>query len=558
MQYPTTHKFIFGVSMKRSVAFVLLASLHALMASANEHHAHGMSNTVWTSRYSGLPHIASTKNPEAQRFFDQGLLLVYAFNHAAAIEAFEQALRLDDSFALAHWGIALAHSANINSPLTAERVGQARAAIALAAGKSPNASRRDREYIQAMQLRYPTSEFDAREQAERNYAQAMKALAQRYPDDATAATLYADALMNLIPWRYWTSTGQPAAETPEIIAALESALRIDPDHLGANHYYIHALEASPFPERALRSAMRLEALGLDTGHLAHMPSHIYLRAGDFDAVVRANALAVQVDRDYLQTVGERGNSYLGYHAHNLEFLVLGHTFRGEFGKALGVADAFNATIDRIVAARPGAELKYVTRISVLLRFARWQDVLALPEPPDSQRIHLTFWRFARASAESALGRSKAAEREHRAFVETRARVNNDAHIGQSPAREIFEIADRVARGRIAVAHGQSAEAISLLREAVALQDALAYDEPPNWYYPVRETLGSVLLRQRRTIEAEHVFREDLRRNPGNARSLFGLAESLKAQQRTDEAALVEARFRRAWAHADQRLSIESL
>jgi tetratricopeptide (TPR) repeat protein len=543
--------------MKRLALLALLPALYSITASANEHLAHRTSSTVWTSRYSGLPHVSSTKNPEAQRFFDQGLLLVYAFNHAAAVEAFEQALRLDESFALAHWGIALAHSANINSPLTAERLGLARSAIALAGEKSPRASRRDREYIEAMQLRYASAEFQAREQAERNYAQAMKELSQRYPDDATAATLHADALMNLIPWKYWTASGEPAAETPEILAALERALKIDPDHLGANHYSIHALEASPFPERAMQSALRLEALGLDTGHLAHMPSHIYLRTGDFDAVVRANSDAVKADRDFLQAVGERGRSYLGYHAHNLEFLALGHTYRGEFAKALEVSDAFNAAIDRIVATRPGAEMKYVARISVLLRFARWQDVLTLPEPPESQRIHLTFWRYARATAESGLGRAKAAQREYRAFVRARAQVKSDAYIGQSPAQEILDIADRVARARIAMAQGKSTEAVSLLREAVAVQDALAYDEPPNWYYPVRETLGSVLLRDGRAVEAEQVFREDMRRNPGNPRSLFGLAESLKAQQRTDEAALVEARFRRAWAHADQQLSPQS-
>jgi tetratricopeptide (TPR) repeat protein len=544
--------------MKRPTVLALLAALSPLMAAANEHLVHGTNGTVWTSRHAGLPHVTSTRSPEAQRFFDQGLLLVYAFNHAAAVEAFEQALQLDDSFALAHWGIALAHSANINSPLTAERLAQARVAISLASEKSAHASRREREYIEAMRLRYPTSEFGAREQVERDYAQAMKALAQRYPDDATAATLYADALMNLIPWQYWTSAGLPAAETPEIISALERALRIDPDHLGAHHYYIHAMEASPFPERALPSALRLEALGLDTGHLAHMPSHIYLRTGDFDAVVRANSLAVKADRDYLQAVGERGYSYFRYHAHNLEFLALGHTYRGEFDQALEVADAFNAAIDRIVATSPGAEQKYVARISVLLRFARWPDVLALSEPPDSQPIHRAFWRYARATAESALGRAKSAQHEHRAFVEARARIKSDAYIGQSLATDIFDIADRVARGRIAVAQGKSAEAVSLLREAVALQDALAYDEPPNWYYPVRETLGSVLLREGRAIEAEHVFREDLRRNPGNARSLFGLAESLKAQQRVDEAALVEARFRRAWAHSSKQLRLESL
>lgn len=535
--------------------FLSLLLLPGTALAQHEHHA-APGGTIWVSRYTGLSHPTATRNTEAQKLFDQGLLLTYAFNHDAAIAVFLRAAALDPGYAMAHWGIALALGANINSPVTADRAARAHAAIERAhALAAINATELDRAYIAAMRLRYTADPKAPREPLDRAYADAMRAIAARYPDDGDAATLYADALMNLNPWRYWTLDGRATADTPEILAALERVLRRDPDHVGANHYYIHAIEASPFPERGLAAAYRLDALGLDTGHLAHMPSHIHLRLGDYDALVRSNERAVEADRSFFDATGKRSGAYPGYFAHNLEFLAVGNSFRGHYGKAIAAADAFNEVIDGIIPRAPRAEHKYTRRMSVLLRFGKWNEILLLPDPGETRPISRAFWHYARGSALAALGETRRAKAEHEALLAARAKVSAETRISQNGAGEILDIAHKTLAGRIAASRKDYAEASRLLREAVTAQDLLAYDEPPNWYYPVRETLGVILLRGGQEKEAEAVFREDLERNPRNPRSLFGLARSLEAQGRREESQRVDAQFDKSWQSADGAINL---
>lgn len=542
-----------GLGGAMSLALALIAPAPAIA----QHEGHGPSpaGAVWTSSYKGLSHPTSTRNVEAQRLFDQGLLLVYAFNHDAAIDCFRKAASVDPGFAMAYWGIALAESANINSPITAERAERAYAALLRAEALASRAGFRDRAYIEALRSRYVADPGAPRGPLDAAYAQAMRALFERYPDDPDAATLYADALMNLTPWFYWDKDGAPRPDTPTILAALEAAMSRDPQHVGANHYYIHALEASPQPWRAMASAARLSDLGLDTGHLAHMPSHIHLRTGDYDAMVRDNEIAVRADLAFFETTGVRDGAYPGYFAHNLEFLVVGNGFRGAYGQAMSAAEKFERVIDGVVARAPHAEHKYTRRMSVPLWFGRWTEVLAIPEPPANRPVSTAFWRYARGIAFAALGDVQAASGERAAFVAAREAIPAGRRVSNNTADELMTIAQELLDGRIAFAEGDVDGGLGLLEQAVAHYDALAYDEPPNWYYPARETLGALLLRAERPADAERVFRADLERNPRNPRSLFGLARSLEAQRRGEEAELVDAQFSRVWAQADTTLDL---
>jgi tetratricopeptide (TPR) repeat protein len=546
-------------SMKvAAFAAVLVGVPSGSHAASLQHEHHRSGAGVWTSRYDGLRHPTSTRVPEAQRLFDQGLLLIYAFNHAAAIQCFKEATALDPAFARAFWGIALAESANINAPVTADRAARAFAAIREAQRLANDLGPRDRAYIDALALRYDPDPDTPRGHLEEAYARAMKDLTARFPDDPDAHTLFADALMNLAPWDYWSKTGEPLNRAEEIVAALRAALSINPHHVGANHYFIHAIEASNDPAQGLPSALRLSSLGLDTGHLAHMPSHIHYRLGDYDAVVAENEKAVEADRAYAATGGDTARSYAGYAAHNLEFLVVGNSLRGNYEQAMRSADAFDEAIRALVARSPSVEYKLARRASVMLLFGRWEEVLALKDPGAAQPFNRAFWHYARGRALAARGKLAAARRERRAFDDARTSVPDSLGIGRSSAGEVFGIAAAELDGRISWAARQPLAAVSHLREAIRRYDAMKYDEPPNWYYPLRETLGGMLVLLGRHKEAEATFREDLALNPRNPRSLFGLAEALRAQARQDEAALVEAQFRRAWKSSDTPMTVEHL
>jgi tetratricopeptide (TPR) repeat protein len=506
-------------------------------------------------------HPVGTTKHQAQRFFDQGLTLMYAFNHDEAARSFRRAAELDPKLAMAWWGVALALGPNYNLPeIDAEQVKAAYAALQKALRLADGAAEPERDYIKALAARYsddPKADGKALLQA---YAKAMRRLAQRYPDDLDAATLFAESAMNLRPWKLWSPDGTPAEGTREIVRVLESVLRHNPDHPGANHYYIHATEASPYPERALPSARRLAALVPAAGHLVHMPSHIYMRVGDHEAAARANEKAIQVDRSYLKASGAKGVYPMMYFSHNIHFLAYARAAQGRFADAKKAADELVAHVGPHVKDMPALEAFLPTPTLVLVRFRRWDEVLAAPRPDPKQLITLSVWHFARGLAHAARGKIADAEKEQKAFLAARGSLPVEAMYSEwNTARDVLAVAEGVLAARIAIARKDAPAAIALLKKAVAAEAALHYGEPPDWILPVRETLGGVLLRNGDAAGAEKVFRADLERNRLSGRALFGLVASLKAQKKDHAARLVQLELQRAWKNADpQALTVEDL
>jgi tetratricopeptide (TPR) repeat protein len=502
-------------------------------------------------------HPIATRSPEAQKFFDQGLTLVYGFNHEEAVRSFGRAAELDPRAAMPHWGIALALGSNINDPEPdVERLKKARAEAEEALRLSAGGPEIERAYVEALAERYPVSPGPGAKERKAEYHAAMKALSERYPDDLDAATLHAESGMVLDPWHYWRADGSPEEGTLDIVAVLESVVKRDPNHPGANHYYIHMIEASPHPERGLPEAARLETLVPGIGHLVHMPSHIYMRTGDYAAAVRSNEKAAEADRDYIRLTGAEGLYAVGYYNHNVHFLSAAAAMAGRYGEARKAADQLFAGILPVVADWPMLEAWLAQPLLVELRFGKWNDVLEAPDPGPRLPQLAAIRRYARGVAAARKGDVAKAEAEKKAFTEARQSLPPHAMFGMNNmAGPILAIAGDVLDARIAEARGDSEAAIRSWREAVAAQDALVYDEPPPWDYPVRESLGGALLRSGRPAEAEVVFREDLERNPGNGRSLFGLWKSLEAQGKKEDAAWVRVRCETAWKGADPGVAL---
>jgi hypothetical protein len=496
-------------------------------------------------------HLVSTKNKEAQQFFDQGLKFVYGFNHDEARRSFRRAAELDPKLAMAWWGVALTLGPNYNLPVDREREKAGYDAVQKAISLQSNASDPERAYISALAVRYsndPNADLHALDRA---YKDAMGKLAARYPDDLDAATLYAESMMNLNPWKLWTADGKPAEETEEIIATLESVLKRDPNHLGANHYYIHAVEASPHPERALPSAARLEKLAPAEGHLAHMPSHIYARVGDHAASARCNEAAIAADKKFLEQTHEQGFYRLMYYSHNMHFLAFADCMRGDFTGAKAAADKLVVNVSSGVKAIPMLEGFMPTPIIVLLAFERWQDVLKFPQPESSLVLTSAVWRSARGIAFANLGKTSEAENEQKTFRDLVTKISPDEMYDMLNTRgAVFKIHDNVLAGVIAHSRHDDNSAVDLLKQAVAAEDALSYSEPPAWYPPVRPMLGRLLLTMNRASDAEKVFREDLDRKPRDARALSGLRDALEAQGRDYEAEQIDQQFHSAWKVAD--------
>jgi tetratricopeptide (TPR) repeat protein len=496
-------------------------------------------------------HPVSTKNKQAQQFFDQGLNLVYGFNHDEARRSFQRAAELDPKLAMAHWGVALTLGPNYNLPVDPERERAGYDAVQRAVALKQNASEPEQAYIDALVVRYsndPNADLHALDHA---YADAMRKLAMRYPDDLDAATLFAESMMTLNPWKLWTADGKAADGTEEIVSVLESVLKRDPNHLGANHYYIHAVEASTHPERALPSAARLEKLAPAEGHLAHMPAHIYARVGDHAASARCNAAAMVADKKFLGQTHEQGFYRLMYYSHNMHFLAFADCMRGDFAGAKTAADQLVANVKLGVKAIPMLEGFLPTPILVLVAFERWPDILKFPQPESSLGLTNAIWHSARGIALANLGKTEDAEKEQKAFRDLVAKLPADEMYDMQNTRgAVFKIHDNVLAGAIAHSRHDENAAVDLLTQAVAGEDALSYSEPPAWYPPVRPTLGRLLLKMNRAADAEKVFREDLDRSTRDARALSGLRDALKAQGRDYEAEQVDQQFRSAWKVAD--------
>lgn len=516
----------------------------ALMPGLGEHH-----------------HTISTKSPEAQRFFDQGLTLVFAFNHEEAARSFRRAAELDPRSGMAYWGIALALGPCINNPdVDAAHEKAAYEAAQKALLLAPGATQRERNYIQALAKRYSADPKVNLRNLQAEYALAMRELYTNYPDDLDAATLYAESLMDLHPWRLWSPDGHPTEGTEEIVAVLESVLRRDPNHLGANHYYIHATEASAHPEWALASARRLEALAPAAGHLVHMPAHTYMRIGDYSSAARSNAAGVNADRVYMRESSMIGSMYdLMYYCHNLQFLAASYSMEGDFAHAKQAADELAAHVEPMLHEMPIAEMYAPYPMFILVRFHRWEEILKLPPPDPSLSMATALWHFARGSAFAATNRIAMAKAERSILDSERLQMPADREFStfSNKARAFLFLAESIVDARIAAAKGDSQQAIENWQQAVEIEDKLYYGEPPEWFYPVRESLGSALLLNG-LAEREAVFRADLAQYPRNPRSLFGLVKSLEAENKKENLEEVRREFQEAWQNADTALTLKDL
>jgi len=506
-------------------------------------------------------HPIQTTSPEAQRLFDQGMALAYGFNHEEAIRSFQGAAELDPNAAMPHWGRAWALGPNYNLDIDDPRAKQAFEAIDQARTLAERGPEHERAYVDALAVRYSADMKANRAGLARAYSTAMGELSRRYPDDLDAATLYAESLMNLRPWKLWTLDGKPAAGTGRILSVLESVLTRNPNHLGANHFYIHSVEASRTPGRALPSAARLETLAPASGHLVHMPAHIHARTGDHGAAARANAAGAAADLKYLIDAPPDSLYGLMYYSHNLHFLGDSHMMQGRFGDAQQAAARVAQHLDRHASMMPMIESMIVMPVSVLLRFGRDADVLALTAPPADRPVQTAWHHFARGVALARTGKPEEAVKERATLAQAVAKVPESALFGGAgleSARTVLDLATMTLDARIAWARNDRDKAIQLWQRAVAAADKLPYDEPPVWFYPIRESLGGALLLNGRVDEAERVFREDLERNPRNPRSLFGLQASLAKQGRNADAAWVQREFEEAWKNAETTLTIEGL
>lgn len=500
-------------------------------------------------------HPVTTRSPLAQRYFDQGLNLVYAFNHAEAVRSFRQAALIDPDCAMAYWGQALALGPNINAPMSTEHAREAYEAIQLALKSKASSSEHD--YIQALATRYSNDEKQDRKSLDRAYAEAMRDLAHRYPNDNDVQTLYAASLMNLRPWNYWEGDGKSYDETAEVVPVLEAVLKRNPNHIGANHYYIHAVEATNSPERAIPSAERLQAEVTGAGHLVHMPAHVYIRVGRYADASEANVRAIAADENYITQCRAQGIYPLGYYPHNIHFLWASSSMEGRSQVALDAANkvASKVEVGKLDEIPSWARIFTVIPLYAKVRFGKWDEILNEKSPKLNRPFYTGIWHYARGLAFTAKGQSGAARQEL-------ARLNKMANdhavaeleVGATTVGKLFEIASSVLAGEIEAKGGNFEKAISHLERAVRLQDGLPYNEPADWYYPVRQSLGAVLLAAGYPAEAETVYWQDLEQNPENGWSLFGLAKSLRSQEKNDQAAEIERRFRNAWARADVALT----
>ena len=497
-------------------------------------------------------HPVSTQNAQAQAFFDQGLRLIYAFNHDEAARSFRHAAELDPKMAMAYWGIAEAIGPNYNDPASEDRFVQAHQAIEKAASLTEGASDSERAYIAALSKRFPADPKSDLHGALEEYRDAMRELAKKFPDDLDAATLFAEAGMNLHPWGLWHVDGSPEEGTEEIVATLESVIRRDPNHLGAIHYYIHAVEASRSPERALAGANRLAQLAPAAGHIVHMPAHIYIRTGDYEAAVKTNQKAAQADQVYLASSKAQGIYPMMYYSHNLHFIAMCAAMNGNYLESRRGAQMLAANVGPHVKEMPPLEGFMTVPLAVEVRFHKWNEILKAPQPDASMQTATVFWHFARGVALAATGKIEEAEAEHKIIAEAEEKTPPDL-VFQMPVnnktKDILKIADNVLGAKISQAKKDNDAAISQLREAIAVQDTLKYDEPQDWFYPVRESLGAALLLSGDQAGAEQAFRDDLERNPRNPRSLFGLEQALKAQGRAYDATFIHKQFEASWKGA---------
>jgi tetratricopeptide (TPR) repeat protein len=497
----------------------------------------------------------STKSERAQLFINQGLNLAYGFNHAEAGRAFREAARLDPDCAMAFWGQALVLGPNINAPMDANDEPRAHELLQKAVSLKANASAREQAYINALAKRY-TGKADDRAANDKAYADAMRQVHEQFPDDLDAAALFAESLMDLRPWDYWTRDGRPYPGTEEIEKSLQSVLDRNPNHPGAVHFWIHLMEPV-MPERAEAAADRLRTLVPGAGHLVHMPSHIYVRVGRYRDAVQANVRATGADEDYITECRIQGFYPVSYYPHNIHFLWFAETMLGRSAPAIQDARKVASKLppDALKEA-PLLQFFAAVPYQALVRFGKWDEILKEPSPAFDGPLVMGLWHFARGMAFSAKGDFDKAATELDAVRKLASNPEVAKTILWSPnsVGKILNISVAVLEGDMAARKGDYDHAVASLSKAVRLEDGLAYIEPPDWGLPTRHVLGAVLLEAGRAEEAETVYWEDLRRNPESGWALLGLTQSLRAQKKDEALAAIEKRFKRAWPDADVTLT----
>ncbi|KPK52649.1 MAG: hypothetical protein AMJ63_08830 [Myxococcales bacterium SG8_38_1] len=506
----------------------------------------GMGNLHWA---------ISSDSELAQRYFDQALTLAYGFNHLEAERSFREAARIDDECAICFWGAALVLGPNINDPVPSpEREMNAYRTLGEAVARVEHASAKERALIEALQNRYVATPPEDRAALDLAYADAMRSVAKRFPDDMQIQTLFAEAMMDTMPWAYWTEDGEPKPLTEEVLATLDFVIENEPDHPGANHFYIHAVEQEQ-PERGVAPADRLRRVVPGAGHLVHMPSHIYIRVGRYHDGSLANELAVEADDDYVTQCRAQGIYPVAYVPHNHHFLWATTTMEGRSADALAAARHTAGHVEVSLMREPElAMLQHFSAIPyyALVRFGKWDEILAEPAPEEDLLYPTAVWHYARGIAYARAGKLDEARAE---LAQVRA-IAADPRLaplriwGLNPMTSLAEIAAAVLHAEIAAARKDIKTAVAELRKAIAIEDALIYGEPPDWFYPVRHNLGAILLEAGRARAAEKIYREDLARFPDNGWSLLGLAQSLRAQGKKQEAAEAQRRFEAAWRYAD--------
>ena len=505
-------------------------------------------------------HPITTQDPDAQRYFNQGLTIDFAFNHAESVRSFKAAQTLDPSCAMCYWGEALALGPNINVTsdgkvvMSDEARESAYAAIQKAVSLKDNASEKERDFIDALAARYNGDPSTPREPLDEAYVEAMRTLHEKYPDDDDAASLFAESMMNTMPWDYWVDPDNPKPLTVEVIDALETVLDRSPDHALAIHLYIHAVEASSSPERAEASADLLVDLVPGAGHLVHMPSHIYWRVGRYADASRVNVMAAAVDEAYIEACNAQGFYPAAYYPHNIHFLWAASSMEGRSEIAIEAARKVAANVRlEMIEEFPGVEFFNTIPLLALTQFGKWDEVLAEPAPPEHFEFSNGIWHYVRATAYARKGDLNRAREEHAKLGPLRE-ADDVKHLDTIyyPATQLLAIADALVLGEIAMAESNHDEAIAQFRVAVEIQDELPYTEPPFWYYPTRQTLGKALLAAGNAAGAEEVYKADLEQYPRNGWSMFGLMQALEAQNK--DAADIKQRFDNIWAQADVTLT----
>src|SRR5579863_915706 len=541
---------------------LFLSLLLCVPLLAQDHMARGLAKpATLVTGLGNLHHPVSARNAQAQQFFDQGLRQIYAFNHDEAARSFQRAADLDPKMAMAYWGVAEALGPNYNDSASDDRFAASHTAIQKAVDLSGSASPAEQAYINAMALRFPADPKADRRQAAEAYHGAMREVVKHFPDDLDAATLFAESGMNLHPWGLWMVDGTPREGTEEIVATLESVIKRDPNHLGAIHYYIHSVEASKSPERALAGANRLAAMAPAAGHIVHMPAHVYIRTGDYAAAVKTNQEAAAVDQAYIKASGAQGIYPMMYYSHNLHFIAMCAAMDGDYAEANKNADLLAAHVAPHVKDMPPLEGFMTIPIAVDVRFHKWDEILKMSKPDPEMKIMTVFWHFGRGMALAAKGKVNEAEAEYQAVSDAEKNTPEDVAFAMpvyNKAKDVLKIARDVLGAKIALAKKDKAGTVAQLQNAVAAQDTLKYAEPEDWFFPVRESLGAALLMNGDTVGAEKVFREDLDHHPRNPRSLFGLQQALKAQGKEYDAGFVQKQFQASWKGGSTQLKLDDL